>query len=59
MKEISSFERAEYEKMMRTLGIGQAENQNNNEIKRPDRDYLVAWNFGYVESKGRSSAETV
>lgn len=59
MIEISSFERAEYEKMMATLGVGQTDEQNNGEIKCPDRDYLMAWDFGYVKKNGRSSAEAV
>lgn len=59
MIDISSFERTEYEKMMATLGIEQTDGQNSGEIKSPDRDYLMAWDFGYVKKNGRSSAEAI
>lgn len=58
MIEISSFERIEYEKMMETLGLKEMENPNYGEIKYPDRDYLMAWGFGYVKKNGMNGIET-
>lgn len=58
MIEISSFERVEYEKMMATLGLKETESPNGGKIKCPDRDYLMAWDFGYVKKNGGSGIET-
>lgn len=59
MKDISPFECEEYEKMVEILGIRQSEHQYSSEIKAPDRNYLMAWDFGYTKATGRTSAETV
>ena len=59
MKEVSLFEREEYEKMMKTLGINQKDGEICGEIKYPDKDYLISWDLGYVGQSGRNSAETI
>lgn len=54
--DISSFELVEYEKLARTLDLGK---EKDDEIQVPNRDYLMAWSFGYVKGDCESVSKTI
>lgn len=59
MKGITSFELDQLEKMMKALDLDHSEQIEDDIIQKPKRDYLMAWNFGYILGDFESDSKSV
>lgn len=59
MKDKSLFETNEFEKLTKALDLACPKKINSTGVHFPDRDYLMAWNFGYVPGEGENSTKTL